>query len=120
MTVLHAERPDPPFRRPRQDALPESTPYRDRGCELHVACLTCPLPRCRYDVPGGARALVNRDRNAVIRRLRLHAGLPVDEIARRFSISRRTVFRVLQQAPRSARGIDNGAVTGNAMTGGDQ
>lgn len=95
MTVLRIDRP-------RQDALPESTPYRDRGCDLHDACLTCPLPHCRYDVAGGARALLNRARNAEMRRLRLHGGLPVDEIARRFRVSRRTVFRVLQQAPRSA------------------
>ena len=43
------------LRRPRADALPEHTRYRDDGCDLFTSCLTCPLPRCRYDVPGGAR-----------------------------------------------------------------
>ena len=42
------------FRRPREDALPEHLHYRDGGCDLFAACLTCPLPHCRYDVPGGA------------------------------------------------------------------
>lgn len=23
--------------------------FRDDGCSLHDACLSCPLPRCRYD-----------------------------------------------------------------------
>lgn len=84
------------FRRPRDDALPEHLHYRDDGCDLFAACLTCPLPRCRYDVPGGARTMLNRVRDHDIRRMRHEDGVAVDEIARRFRVSRRTVFRVLQ------------------------
>ena len=90
------------LRRPREDALPEALitegRYRDEGCDLFTSCLTCPLPRCRYDVPGGARTLLNRVRDEEIRQLRLELGLPVDEIARRYRVSRRTVFRVLHGA----------------------
>jgi hypothetical protein len=25
--------------------------HTDTGCELHPACLSCPLPRCKYDDP---------------------------------------------------------------------
>ncbi len=97
-----------PTRRPREDALPEHLEYRDAGCDLFAACLTCPLPRCRYDEPGGARAMLNRVRDQDIRRLRIEAHLPVDEIATRFRVSRRTVFRALETgcAPAAREGGD--------------
>ncbi len=82
-------------RRPREDALPEHLDYRDDGCEVFPSCLSCPLPRCRYDVPGGARAMLNVTRDSEIRRMREEGDLDVDEIASRFRVSRRTVFRVL-------------------------
>lgn len=82
-------------RRPREDALPEHLDYRDDGCTVFPSCLSCPLPRCRYDVPGGARAMLNVARDEAIRRMREEADLPVDEIANKFRVSRRTVFRVL-------------------------
>jgi hypothetical protein len=80
--------------RVRSDALPEFTRYRDNGCDVHPSCLTCPLPRCRYEEPGGLRALLNktRDQEIVGQRAR---GVPVSELASRFGVSRRTVFRVL-------------------------
>ena len=85
----------------RADALPEQVEYRDQGCDLFPSCLHCPLPRCRYDEPGGARAMLNRIRDREIRRLRREHELPVDEIARRYRVSRRTVFRALQHGPAS-------------------
>ena len=80
----------------RSDALPEHIEYRDEGCDLFVSCLTCPLPRCRYDEPGGVRAMLNRERDHQIRALREDPSLSVDDIADRFGVSRRTVFRALQ------------------------
>lgn len=90
--------------RPRRaDALPEHTEYRDTGCDLHPSCLRCPLPRCRYDEPGGAAALLRVGRNeALLRAYRRGAG--IEELARAFGLSRRTVFRVL----RAARGAPGG------------
>ncbi len=79
----------------RSDALPEHLEYQDEGCDLFASCLTCPLPRCRYDEPGGVRAMLNRERDHQMRVLRDDAGLTVDEIADRFQVSRRTVFRAL-------------------------
>jgi len=79
----------------RIDALPENTSYADSGCDLYPSCLRCPLPRCRYEDPGGAPAMLRTGRNASISRLALQQGLGVDEIARMFGLSRRTVFRVL-------------------------
>jgi hypothetical protein len=87
------------LRRVRRDALPEEIQYRDDGCDIHPRCLTCPLPRCRYDEPGGARAMLNAFRDERIAELR-REGAPVDEIADRYGLSRRTVFRILSASPR--------------------
>lgn len=92
-----------PFSLPgRSDALPENTSYSDSGCDLYPSCLQCPLPRCRYEEPGGARAMLRTTRNVSIERLAYDDGLSVSEIAGRFGLSRRTVFRVLRGS-RSAR-----------------
>lgn len=86
--------PRTPRPRVRSDALPEFTRYRDDGCDISASCLTCPLPRCRYEEPGGLRSLLNERRDRQIIALRLR-GVPVDALADRFGISRRTVFRVI-------------------------
>jgi len=82
----------------RRDALPENTQYFDSGCDLHPSCLSCPLVRCRYDEPGGARRLISDDRDRRIVRLQREEELSIDLLASRFGISRRTVFRVLARA----------------------
>jgi hypothetical protein len=82
--------------RVRADSLPEFTRYRDDGCDVHPSCLSCPLPRCRYEEPGGLRALLNETRDQEIMMLRAQ-GVAVGELADRFGVSRRTVFRVLGQ-----------------------
>jgi hypothetical protein len=84
----------PPKPRTRHESLPEYTRYRDDGCDISESCLTCPLPRCRYEEPGGLRALLNETRDRQIIQMRL-TGVPVEELAGRFGISRRTVFRVI-------------------------
>jgi hypothetical protein len=81
----------------REDALPEHIQYRDEGCELSPSCLNCPLPYCRYDHPGGLRHIRNRGRDSEIVRLRYRERLPINALARRFGVSRRTVFRILKR-----------------------
>jgi len=92
------------FPRVRGDSLPERTGYRDDGCEIHPQCLTCPLPRCRYDEPGGLTGLLNglRDREIVALKSR---GVAVEEIADTFGVSRRTVFRVLTEKYKARRPV---------------
>ena len=90
-------------RRVRDDALPEHQEYADSGCALWDRCLTCPLPRCRHDEPGGARQIFLRERDSEIARLRRGDGVGIDELARRFGVSRRTVFRVLRRSTRRRR-----------------
>lgn len=85
-------------RRLRRDALPENTSYADTGCDIHPSCLTCPLVRCRYDDPGGARKIFSEERDRAIIQLSRDGVLSVEGLARRFGVSRRTVFRVLARA----------------------
>lgn len=87
---------DTPLERPaRIDALPEYTDFADNGCDLYPSCLRCPLPRCRYDDPGGAPAMLRTGRDASILRV-ARGGASVDDMARMFGLSRRTIFRVLR------------------------
>lgn len=86
--------PRGPKPRVRADSLPEFTRYRDDGCDISESCFTCPLPRCRYEEPGGLRSLLNEQRDRQIIQLRLK-GVAVDALADHFGISRRTVFRVI-------------------------
>ncbi len=93
----------PAARRRTRDPLPENTRYRDDGCSISKSCFTCPLPRCRYEEPGGLRAVLNELRDREILALK-QDGMPVEELADRFQVSRRTVFRVLEgTSPRSHR-----------------
>ena len=99
------------LRRVRRDALPEEIRYRDDGCDIHSQCLTCPLPRCRYDEPGGLRGMLNAYRDQQIVALR-GDGAPVDQIAERYNLSRRTVFRILATGSRQAVSAGPGAGNG--------
>lgn len=91
------------MRVPRADALPESNRefanWQDTGCEVAPHCLACPLPQCRYDRPGGARAIRNDVRDQAIREAyALTTGTPgerVSALTEQFGLSRRTVFRIL-------------------------
>ena len=67
--------------------------YQDDGCDLHSRCLTCPFVICRYDMPGGKKALMNINRNQLIGSLR-QSGKTVPIVAKLMDISRRTVVRV--------------------------
>lgn len=97
-------------RKVRADALPEYLHYRDGGCELAPSCLRCPLERCRYDEPGGARRLLLGSRDEALQRRR-DEGAGIDELGREFGLSRRSVFRVLARG-RRARGNESGAAAG--------
>lgn len=80
----------------RDDALPDRLDYRDDGCTVAPSCLNCPLPKCRYDVRGGAAAMERDTRNLEI--IASHRqGATVNALAQRFSLSRREVFRVLEK-----------------------
>ncbi len=90
----------------RSDALPEYVTYTDNGCDLYPSCLNCPLPQCRYEVNGGATTMLRLGRDASIIAASKRYGATIDDLARTFGLSRRTIFRVLEKdrAPRGRHG----------------
>ena len=82
---------------PLMDRLPELTIYPDNGCDLHPSCLTCPLPRCRYDDPGWLQREERGQRDTELLELNAKHSLPVPELAAHFGVSTRTVHRVLSR-----------------------
>ncbi|MBA4181417.1 MAG: hypothetical protein C0506_12570 [Anaerolinea sp.] len=102
--LLQEDGMDTPLELPnRIDALPEYTDYEDGGCDLYSSCLACPLPRCRYDAPGGASAMLRTGRDEAILRCAERDGASIDSIAEMFGLSRRTIFRVLKKHPHRAQ-----------------
>lgn len=75
----------------RKGVPTETSNWRDTGCEIAPACLSCPLPRCRYDAP---TRVLRINRNHVIRDAR-GVGESAESIATRLGVSRRTVFRAI-------------------------
>ena len=71
--------------------------YPDNDCEVAANCLECPLSRCKFDDMDWfvkyRRMAQDLRMAAVIHR----EGLSVTQAAERFSITRRTVFRVLNR-----------------------
>jgi hypothetical protein len=70
----------------------------DTGCAVSPKCVECPLPLCRYEVPGGIGELTRSPRDEDIRTLR-QQGASVAELMERSGLSRRTVFRILAKSP---------------------
>lgn len=69
----------------------------DRGCSLHPSCLSCPLPRCRYDgEPGWMSLEATADRYEEIRHL-YKIATPIAEIARQLGVGERVVYRATRQ-----------------------
>ena len=81
----------------RPDVLQEFYAYRDAGCELSSSCLECPLPQCKYDNPllGRRKKRAERDRD-VVDAFR-QEGLTAPQVAARFDMSQRTVFRIIKR-----------------------
>lgn len=75
--------------------LPEYTEYRDTGCDLHPACLSCPFERCRYDTPRGERWKLNTGRDREIIRLFLAGASPA--LAQRYGLTERSIFRIARR-----------------------
>ena len=77
-----------------RDRVPELTHYQDEGCRFWHACLSCPFPCCVFELPGGPNRAMNAFRDGEMRRL-YAAGTSAVEIADRFGVTRRSVYRIL-------------------------
>ena len=80
------------------DVVPERFPYRDEGCELSRSCLRCPLPQCKYDDPGWFQREKRRARDSRIIEALWRDGISVSEASGRFSLSPRTILRIMKRA----------------------
>lgn len=75
--------------------------YRDTGCALWHACLSCPFPVCGEELPGGIPALRRRLTYQVVAWL-LEDGVHPRDIASRLGFTQRHVLRIkaaLQRQP---------------------
>jgi hypothetical protein len=71
--------------------------YRDTGCALSPSCLNCHLPKCKYDDPHMIQRAHREKRRIAILKTHRQEELTVAELAGRFGVSERTVFRILRQ-----------------------
>ena len=79
------------------DAVPEFYHYEDTGCEVSPSCLNCPLPRCKYDDPVWFQRHQRLSKDLdVLTAMRLE-DLAVEEAAERFSVTVRTIFRIMRR-----------------------
>ena len=79
------------------DVVPESYPYRDDGCEVSPSCLRCPLPQCKYDDPGWFQRQKRKGRDREVMAALQENGMSVLDVAARFALSERTIFRILRR-----------------------
>jgi hypothetical protein len=71
----------------------EQDQYRDTGCELWHACLSCPFPVCGEELPDGIAGLKRRLTYQVVAWL-LEDGHSARAVARRLGLSTRHVWRI--------------------------
>ena len=80
----------------RHGRLPEQTRYADTGCEVAPRCLECPLAKCKYD--GGLvelKIMQQKKKESEIVRLFKRGRLTAKQLARRFGLTERSIYRIL-------------------------
>ena len=82
---------------PTLDGLPEQMHYRDTGCEVSSSCLTCPLPQCKFDDPVWYQQYRRQGRDQQVLDSYQRQGMNVFQLAEHFSVSPRTIHRVLRR-----------------------
>lgn len=79
------------------DTVPEYYHYEDTGCEVAPSCLSCPLPRCKYDDPVWFQRHRRMSRDLKVWSTMQSESLTVEAAADRFSVTVRTVFRIMRR-----------------------
>ena len=90
---------------PVLDAVPEFYHYEDTGCEVSTSCLNCPLPQCKYDDTAWFQLNRRLARDFKIWSAMQQDDLTVEQAADRFSVTVRTIFRIMRRC-RDAAMID--------------
>ena len=88
------------------DAVPEMYHYEDTGCEVSPSCLNCPLPQCKYDDPVWFQKHRRIARDLKVWSTMGAEGLTVEAAAERFSVTVRTVFRIMRRCREAAAELD--------------
>ena len=88
------------------DSVPEYYHYEDTGCEVSPSCLSCPLPQCKYDDPVWFQKHRRIARDLKVWSTMGAEGLTVEEAAERFSVTVRTVFRIMRRCREAAAELD--------------
>ena len=79
------------------DSASEFCHYEDTGCEASESCLNCPLPRCKHDDPAWYQRNRRRAKDFQVMYAMQLEDLSMEEAAERFSVTVRTIFRILQR-----------------------
>ena len=91
---------------PMLDSVPEMYHYEDTGCEVSPSCLNCPLPQCKYDDPVWFQRYRRMGRDMKVWRTIHSESLTAEEAAQRFSVTVRTVFRIMRRCRESIPEMD--------------
>ena len=92
--------------KPLLDAVPEFYHYEDTGCEVSPSCLNCPLPQCKYDDPTWFQKHRRIARDMKVWSTMQAESLSVEEAAERFSVTVRTVFRMMRRCREAETDLD--------------
>jgi len=92
---------------PQVDAVPEFYHYEDTGCEVSESCLNCPLPRCKYDDPIWYQKHRRLARDLKVLTVMRMEQLSVEEAAERFSVTVRTIFRIMRRCREASLELEN-------------
>ena len=80
-----------------QDTTPEFCYYEDTGCEISRSCIKCPLSRCKYDDPAWFQRHRRMARDLRVWQTMVREDLSTDQAAERFSVTVRTIFRIMRR-----------------------
>ena len=92
------------------DAVPEFCHYEDTGCDVSSSCLNCPLLQCKYDDPTWFQRHRRIARDLKVRLTMQSESLTVEEAAERFSVTVRTIFRIMRRCREAAPEMDVAAL----------
>lgn len=81
----------------RRSREPSIDHYADTGCEVARTCLECPLSRCKFDDMAWFTTYRRLARDFRVAAAIHSEGLSIKEAAQRFSVTPRTIFRILNR-----------------------
>ena len=87
----------------RSSGAPNSNYYKDEGCDISPSCLTCPLPQCKYDDPIWYQQYRRLAKDFEMWNTIRSESLTTDEAAERFSVTPRTIFRIIRRCQKAEK-----------------